>query len=122
MSPPTPSSPAPPHGSSACGRPRGPCVGPTLWSPPETRPERFRRRDLSGSAGPPSISGSRRLRRPLGHLIRRDVLHVRRDVPVVSKWIFEASRPVPVELVFDRAHGLGAGFDRAFEDAVRILD
>src|SRR5262245_53177626 len=47
---------------------------------------------------------------------------MRRDVPVVSKRIFEASGTVAVELVFDPAQGLGAAFDRALEDGVGILD
>ena len=59
---------------------------------------------------------------PLGHVFRRDVLDVRRHLPLVAEGIGDAREPVAPEHVLRGAHFGPAGVDRLLEDLVDVVD
>src|SRR5215208_3119439 len=61
-------------------------------------------------------------RRPLRHLVGRDVLDVRRDAPPVPPRVLELTRPVAVELILDGPDLLGTRLERGVVGLVDVLD
>ena len=59
---------------------------------------------------------------PAAHFLGRDILFVRRDVPVVTKGIFQAAGSVTVKLVFDRPHELRTRVNRSLRYGIDVLD
>ena len=56
------------------------------------------------------------------HLLGRHVLDMRRDMPVMTKGVFQAAGSVTVELIFHRPHELRTRGDRPFHRIVDVVN
>src|SRR5260370_39850116 len=69
-----------------------------------------------------ALLASARCRGALVHFVRRHILYVGCNVPLVSEGILKTARPVAVELILHRPYHLRTGSDSQLGLCIHVLD